>query len=87
MPTSAQAQGSHIYAISFTPREAIQHTVDLKFNSEHLPGRFITKKIHRKSFFFKFLEGGAKFILAFNLRLTYFTYFTNNILTIATDIA
>jgi filamin len=38
VPTSAQAQGPHTYAISFTPREAINHTVDLRFNSEHLPG-------------------------------------------------
>ena len=43
VPTSAQAQGSQTYAISFTPREAIPHTVELKFNSEHLPG---IKKMH-----------------------------------------
>ncbi|XP_051156361.1 filamin-A [Leptopilina boulardi] len=38
VPTSAQAQGSHTYAISFTPREPIVHTVDLRFNSEDVPG-------------------------------------------------
>ncbi|XP_049948482.1 filamin-A [Schistocerca serialis cubense] len=38
VPTSAQAQGPHTYAISFTPREAIVHTVDLRFNGEDVPG-------------------------------------------------
>lgn len=38
MPTSAQAQGPHTYAISFTPREPIAHTVDLRFNGEDVPG-------------------------------------------------
>ncbi|XP_068086528.1 filamin-A isoform X1 [Anabrus simplex] len=38
VPTSAQAQGPHTYAISFTPREAITHTVDLRFNGEDVPG-------------------------------------------------
>jgi hypothetical protein len=38
VPTSAQAQGPHTYAISFTPREAIAHTVDLRFNGEDVPG-------------------------------------------------
>ncbi|EGI61903.1 Filamin-A [Acromyrmex echinatior] len=36
--TSAQAQGPHTYAISFTPREPIVHTVDLRFNGEDVPG-------------------------------------------------
>ncbi|KAK6644516.1 hypothetical protein RUM43_000783 [Polyplax serrata] len=45
VPTAAQAQGSHIYAISFTPREADLHTVDLKFNSEHLPGSPFTCEV------------------------------------------
>ncbi|GLH04456.1 Uncharacterized protein GBIM_10161 [Gryllus bimaculatus] len=38
VPTSAQAQGPHTYAISFTPREAVPHTVDLRFNGEDVPG-------------------------------------------------
>ncbi|KMQ96133.1 filamin-a-like isoform x1 protein, partial [Lasius niger] len=38
VPTSAQAQGPHTYAISFTPREPIVHTVDLRFNGEDVPG-------------------------------------------------
>lgn len=42
VPTSAQAQGPHTYAISFTPREAIAHTVDLRFNGEDVPGKVFT---------------------------------------------
>ncbi|KAK0093329.1 hypothetical protein PV326_013803, partial [Microctonus aethiopoides] len=38
VPTSAQAQGPHTYAISFTPRESVIHTVDLRFNGEDVPG-------------------------------------------------
>ncbi|XP_063983805.1 filamin-C isoform X1 [Diachasmimorpha longicaudata] len=38
VPTSAQAQGPHTYAISFTPREPVVHTVDLRFNAEDVPG-------------------------------------------------
>lgn len=38
VPTSAQAQGPHQYAISFTPRESTQHTVHLRFNGEEVPG-------------------------------------------------
>lgn len=38
VPTSAQAQGPHTYAISFTPRESAPHTVDLRFNGEDVPG-------------------------------------------------
>lgn len=42
--TSAQAQGQHTYAISFTPREPINHTVDLRFNNQDVPGSpFICK--------------------------------------------
>lgn len=41
VPTSAQAQGPHTYAISFTPREAIAHTVDLRFNGEDVPGKVL----------------------------------------------
>jgi len=40
VPTSAQAQGIHTYAISFTPREAMPHTVELRFNGEDVPGTF-----------------------------------------------
>lgn len=44
VPTSAQAQGQHTYAISFTPREAQNHTVDLRFNAQDVPGSpFICK--------------------------------------------
>ena len=38
VPTSAQAQGNHTYAISFTPREAKLHILELKFNGENVPG-------------------------------------------------
>lgn len=38
VPTSAQAQGPHTYAISFTPREAMPHSVDLRFNGQNVPG-------------------------------------------------
>ncbi|XP_040577055.1 filamin-A [Lepeophtheirus salmonis] len=38
VPTSAQAQGNHTYAISFIPKEAKPHIVELKFNSENVPG-------------------------------------------------
>ncbi|XP_076033174.1 filamin-A-like isoform X3 [Oratosquilla oratoria] len=38
VPTSAQAQGNHVYAISFTPKEAKSHVVELKFNGENVPG-------------------------------------------------
>lgn len=44
VPTSAQAQGQHTYAISFTPREAQNHTVELRFNGQDVPGSpFICK--------------------------------------------
>ncbi|KAK9504384.1 hypothetical protein O3M35_010726 [Rhynocoris fuscipes] len=36
--TTAHTQGPHTYAISFTPRQAITHTVDLKFNGISVPG-------------------------------------------------
>ncbi len=38
VPTSAQAQGNHTYAISFVPKEAKPHIVELKFNAENVPG-------------------------------------------------
>lgn len=38
VPTSAQAQGQHTYAISFTPRDAQSHTVELRFNGQDVPG-------------------------------------------------
>lgn len=38
MPTSAQAQGPHTYAISFTPRQPTVHTVHLRFNNHDVPG-------------------------------------------------
>ena len=38
VPTSAQAQGNHTYAISFNPKEAKPHIVELKFNGESVPG-------------------------------------------------
>lgn len=43
--TTAQAQGPHTYAISFTPRTAISHTVDLRFNSHDVPGSPFTCNI------------------------------------------
>ena len=46
VPTSAQAQGQHTYAISFTPRDALNHTVELRFNGRDVPGSpFICKVI------------------------------------------
>lgn len=38
VPSSAQAQSKHVLAITFTPREAKPHTVDIKFNGEPVPG-------------------------------------------------
>ena len=38
VPTSAQAQGNHTYAISFVPKDAKPHIVELKFNGENVPG-------------------------------------------------
>jgi len=38
VPTSAQAQGNHTYAISFVPKEPKPHVVELKFNGENVPG-------------------------------------------------
>ncbi|XP_011501590.1 PREDICTED: filamin-A [Ceratosolen solmsi marchali] len=46
VPTSAQAQGPHTYAISFTPREPIIHTVDLRFNGEDVPGSPFTCQVN-----------------------------------------
>lgn len=44
VPTSAQAQNQHTYAISFTPRDPQNHTVDLRFNGQDVPGSpFICK--------------------------------------------
>ncbi|BFG06400.1 filamin-B [Drosophila madeirensis] len=45
VPTSAQAQGQHTYAISFTPREAESHTVELRFNSQDVPGSPFTCRV------------------------------------------
>lgn len=44
MPTSAQAQGPHTYAISFTPRQPNIHTVHLRFNNHDVPGKVIPNK-------------------------------------------
>uniref|UniRef100_T1J4U2 Calponin-homology (CH) domain-containing protein n=1 Tax=Strigamia maritima TaxID=126957 RepID=T1J4U2_STRMM len=38
VPSSAQGQGNHMYAITFIPREAKQHVIDIKFNGEYVPG-------------------------------------------------
>lgn len=52
VPTSAQAQNQHTYAISFTPRDPQNHTVDLRFNGQDVPGSpFICR-----------ILGGAKII-------------------------
>lgn len=45
VPTSAQAQGQHTYAISFTPRDAQHHTVELRFNGQDVPGSPFTCKV------------------------------------------
>lgn len=45
VPTSAQAQGLHTYAISFTPRDAQNHTVELRFNSQDVPGSPFSTKV------------------------------------------
>uniref|UniRef100_A0A1I8PB52 Calponin-homology (CH) domain-containing protein n=1 Tax=Stomoxys calcitrans TaxID=35570 RepID=A0A1I8PB52_STOCA len=45
VPTSAQAQGQHTYAISFTPREAQNHTVELRFNAQDVPGSPFTCRV------------------------------------------
>lgn len=45
VPTSAQAQGQHTYAISFTPRDAQDHTVELRFNGQDVPGSPFTCKV------------------------------------------
>lgn len=51
VPTSAQAQGPHTYAISFTPREPIAHTVDLRFNGEDVPGSPFSCQVSYFSFY------------------------------------
>lgn len=52
VPTSAQAQNQHTYAISFTPRDPQNHTVDLRFNGQDVPGSpFICR-----------ISGGAKIL-------------------------
>ncbi|XP_055380209.1 filamin-A isoform X2 [Condylostylus longicornis] len=45
VPTSAQAQGQHTYAISFTPRDAQNHTVELRFNGQDVPGSPFTCRV------------------------------------------
>lgn len=55
VPTSAQAQGPHTYAISFTPREPIVHTVDLRFNGEDVPGSPFSCQVSYFSFYVLFL--------------------------------
>lgn len=46
MPTSAQAQGPHTYAISFTPRQPTVHTVHLRFNNHDVPGKVNCKSLN-----------------------------------------
>lgn len=41
VPTAAAAQGAHTYAISFTPRDPRPHTVELRFNGDHVPGKLL----------------------------------------------
>lgn len=43
VPTAAAAQGAHTYAISFTPRDPRPHTVELRFNGDHVPGEIYTE--------------------------------------------
>ena len=45
VPTSAQAQGNHEYAISFNPKEARPHVVELRFNGENVPGSPFTCEV------------------------------------------
>lgn len=45
VPTSAQAQGNHEYAISFNPKEARHHVVELRFNGENVPGSPFTCEV------------------------------------------
>ncbi|XP_055852874.1 filamin-A isoform X2 [Episyrphus balteatus] len=45
VPTSAQGQGQHTYAISFTPRDAQNHTVELRFNGQDVPGSPFTCRV------------------------------------------
>ena len=45
VPTSAQAQGNHVYAISFTPKDAKPHVVELRFNGESVPGSPFTCEV------------------------------------------
>lgn len=52
VPTSAQAQGQHTYAISFTPREPQKHTVELRFNGQDVPGSPFTCKVRAFSVFY-----------------------------------
>lgn len=69
VPTSAQAQGPHTYAISFTPRESVIHTVDLRFNGEDVPGSPFSCQVSYinifKSFFYvKFKFMFVKFLFS-----------------------
>lgn len=45
VPTTAQGQGPHTYAISFTPRQAVVHIVDLRFNGKDVPGTCVKLKM------------------------------------------
>lgn len=68
VPTSAQAQGPHTYAISFTPRQPTIHTVHLRFNNHDVPGRVKTKhclNIYIKySMYYYYFKGRYYFVFA-----------------------
>lgn len=65
--TSAQAQGPHTYAISFTPRQATTHTVDLRFNGRDVPG------IRRKNTKFKLIAEHWLYFISFTILLDFTT--------------
>lgn len=39
VPSTAQAQSKHVLAITFTPKEAKPHIIDIKFNGEAVEGK------------------------------------------------
>lgn len=63
VPTSAQAHGLHTYAISFTPKEAKPHEIELKFNAENVPGTSsVGKCVTFLGFTFVICPTGSPFI-------------------------
>lgn len=56
VPTAAAAQGAHTYAISFTPRDPRPHTVELRFNGDHVPGEYHVNWIASYLFIFCYIH-------------------------------